>query len=112
MPTTASRAGEGRSIVLAEYLEEIHFEDGGAVLRCRKCGHPLAEHGANYLDGLAIWDSPVTTIPLVRPPELLVDDRMVFRRYLCPECRTQVAAEIVRATDEPKTDVQILPPIE
>ena len=112
MPATTSRAGEGRSIVLAEYLEEIHFEDGGAVLRCRKCRHPLAEHGANYLDGLAIWDSPVTTIPLVRPPELLVDDRMVFRRYLCPECRTQVAAEIVRATDEPKTDVQILPPIE
>ena len=98
--------------MLGEYLELVVFRNGRALVQCRKCGQRLAEHGENYLEGLAIWDSPVTTLPLVGPPEDLVDDLVLFRRYLCPGCRTQVLAEIVREGDEPKADTTVLLPTE
>lgn len=112
VPAVPRGATEQKRLVLGEYIELVVFQNGRALVQCRKCGQRLAEHGQNYLEGLAVWDSPVTTVPLVEKPENLIDDQMMFRRYLCPGCRTQVLAEIVREGDEPNPDAKVLLPAE
>ncbi len=81
---------------------------GEAVIRCTCCGHLIAEHGSNYLDGLALADLPVTVVPAVQPTEQMTDDAFSLRQHYCPGCHVLVSNEIKRADDTSTPDSIVL----
>ena len=49
-------------------------------------------------------------IPSQQDPSQYVDDKMVFRRFCCPQCLTQIATEIVRAEEPVFPEMQLTAP--
>ncbi|MDE2302051.1 MAG: hydantoinase B/oxoprolinase family protein [Sphingomonadales bacterium] len=73
--------------------------DGERILACALCGQQLAAYDRSYKFGTLVDEGPVTDIPGAQDPALHIDDAMVFRRYCCPGCQTQLATEIARADE-------------
>ena len=71
--------------------------DGHRVLACVKCGERLSGYSGSYKRGALMDEVPVTHIPSSPDPARYIDDVMVFRRFACPGCLTQLSTDIARA---------------
>jgi N-methylhydantoinase B len=80
-----------------------------SFIACADCGHPLCGAGSNYKLSAARIDGSLHEIdPRLFPdPAIELDDRIVYRQYLCPNCGVLFDNELVKATDEPLWDVQL-----
>ena len=89
-----------------EYV--VATERGGRkVLACAKCGHEYCGYGGSYKSGALVHEGPVTHIPGAQDPSFYIDQPIVFRRYCCPGCHVQIAAEIARALEAPFPEMQL-----
>ena len=89
-----------------EYVVALK-RDGRAILACAGCGRELSAYDGSYKSGLLVHEGEVTLIPSAQDPRYYVDEHLVFRRYCCPGCHVQVAAEIVRADDPICSEMQL-----
>ncbi|HEY0449365.1 acetone carboxylase subunit gamma [Actinophytocola sp.] len=84
----------------------VHIDDNlelhpDGTVTCRHCGHVLGDAERPLRDARVRETEPRTAGPSVRADASLFADRpVVLRRTLCPECLTQLQAEIVPG-DEP-----------
>jgi N-methylhydantoinase B len=76
--------------------------EGERILACISCGTRLCGYAGDYKSGALVDEGSVCLIPSAQDPSYYVDENIVFRRFCCPSCHVQLAAEIVRA-EEPVT---------
>ena len=84
--------------------------DGDRILACAKCGHGFGEYDRSYKYGSAYDEREVMFIPSAQDPSQYIDDKMVFRRFCCPGCQTQIASEIARAEDPVFPEMRLTAP--
>jgi N-methylhydantoinase B len=96
---TQPNANPSQMRAVHEYLG-VGNEGNQRMLACSKCGHAYCGYEDNYKAFALCDEGPVTFMPTAQDPSFYVDDPVVLRRYCCPECHVQIAAEIVSA-DEP-----------
>ena len=84
--------------------------EGERHLACAKCGHSYGPYDRSYKYGAAYDEREVMFIPSQQDPSQYVDDKMVFRRFCCPQCLTQIATEIVRAEEPVFPEMQLTAP--
>ena len=82
---------------------------GEMILACAKCGHRFCGYGGSYKLGALVDEGPVTRIPSAQDPSYYVDDSIVFRRYCCPGCHVQIAADITRADEAVFPEMRLAP---
>jgi N-methylhydantoinase B len=93
------RAGEELKVV----------ELGGAkYIACAECGHYLSTADGNYKFGCGCLDGSLHQIDpfLFGNAEEELDDRMVYRGYICPSCGLLIENELARADEPPFWDVR------
>ncbi len=81
----------------------VQRTDSSQLVRCGQCGHEVGQHGSDLIAGLTTQDAPLpSAIPgMFASPTDYVDRELVLRSYFCPECATQVRAEVVPADEVP-----------
>ena len=79
----------------------VQGSDSARLVKCGHCGHEIGRHGSDLIVGLTTRDAPLPiAIPgMVASPTDYVDRELVLRTYFCPECATQVRAEVVPADE-------------
>lgn len=94
---------------LDENLELLANGSDSSHVSCRRCGNEVAGRLGELYDALAtIEGAPGDAGPQIFPnPELFVDEKIVFRRFLCPSCLTLVTSEVV-----PEAHVDVAPSLE
>ena len=102
-PGLRTRSTGAPPSAIHEYIVD-RDQDSLRVLACACCGHVLGDHAANYRLGLLLHEGPVTLIPGVADPRVLLDEDMVLRRYCCPGCQVMMATEVVRSSEPVFTD--------
>jgi N-methylhydantoinase B len=103
-PKPPSTPASGKpAIAIHEYICD-RDEGEHRVLACNRCDTVLADHGANYKEGLLVAEDDLTFIPGVEDPHEFLDEDIVLRRYACPACQVLMAAEVVRASEPPVDD--------
>ena len=100
--------GEGDRAV-HEYVVATD-RDGKRRLACAGCGHDYGAYDQSYKYGAAYDEREVMFIPSQQDPAQYVDDKMVFRRFCCPQCQVQVATEIARANEPVFPEMRLTPP--
>jgi hypothetical protein len=87
------------TLFLDDNLEQL--PDGQVI--CRHCAHVLGDAAQPLRDARVRETAPATAGPSVREDASRFTDRpVVFRQTFCPECLTQLQAEIVPG-DEPSS---------
>lgn len=87
---------------LAECLELAHW-DGGPVVQCRRCHHPLGPGGENWKSYAVYRESPLTRAG----PKMKGDGRFILREFFCPACATLLETEMVQRGDPAIWDLQL-----
>jgi N-methylhydantoinase B len=83
--------------------EYLRLEDDHVV--CRKCGYVLCGKDDNYKLYAAEIERGFGELGLLnRPQDDLIDDRVVFRQYLCPGCFTNIENDTILEQREPLHD--------
>jgi N-methylhydantoinase B len=78
-------------------------------IACADCGHLLCEAAYNYKLSAARIDGSLHEIDsrLFPDPAVELDDAIVYRQYLCPNCGVLFDNELSKAEDPPLWDVQV-----
>jgi N-methylhydantoinase B len=97
-PTTAATGQPERSV-----HEYIVAKDEGAsrVLACAACGTRLSDYAGRFKYGLLTHDQELGELPGFIDPAIMLDDHVVLRQYACRGCGTIMAAEVVKAGEDP-----------
>jgi N-methylhydantoinase B len=101
-------AGCEAVIDVAEHLAiAVDRATSEAYVICKCCEHALAKAEDNYKNGAAVWNSTLAQ----SNPELThgaaVDEEVVYRSYLCPECGALLDSELTLANEPPVWDVRV-----
>jgi acetone carboxylase gamma subunit len=87
---------------------EIVGQGADRAYRCQRCEESLGPAAENYKLTALVEETEVSEANRhVGDPGLLVDEKMVFRRFYCPGCGTQLETEVARARDLPLHDIEI-----
>jgi len=87
---------------------EVVGEGGNRSFSCRRCEHSLGPVAENFKLTALVEQSPLAAAnPHVGDPQRYVDEAMVFRRFYCPGCGTQIDTEVARARDVPLLDIEL-----
>lgn len=87
-------------------LENLSEHDGR--YRCDGCGMDIGPIEDNYKIHVNYRSRPVQELgDLFVDPRKFVDDDIVVRDFLCPECGVLFDSEINRLTEPPVWDVQL-----
>jgi len=79
-----------------------------SFLVCADCGQTLAPGDGNYKHGAGCLELSLNSIdPEAFPPAADVDDAVVYRMFLCPQCGLALENELTRVGDAPVWDVQL-----
>jgi N-methylhydantoinase B len=101
-----TRATGEPSRLLHAYIAAVD-QDGERVLACDRCGHRYCGYAGDYKMAALMDEAPVTTLPSAADPAFYVDEPLVLRRFCCPGCHVQVAAEIVKADEIVKAEMML-----
>ena len=94
-PTNARRIAEGLILV-------------DRTLACSKCNHEICLATENYKPHCAMTERPLKTVnPHLLDPKTYVDDKVVFRSYVCSSCGLLIQTELARPADPPLWDIQL-----
>lgn len=88
----------GPAQVLGESLEI----DAAGRYRCRQCEHDLASNATNWKWWAATEELPVGPEAIGAPILARPQRDLVFRRYCCPGCGTQIDTEVALAGEAPR----------
>ena len=87
-------------ITLDEYLELV---DGN--IQCKRCGFTFGSENINYKLRARFRELDLYQAGLIaQPQDRLVDRRVVFRQFFCPQCGVNIENETVLADAEPIWD--------
>ena len=92
-----------------EYVQAAD-RGGERVLECANCGERLSAYDQSFKTGTLYVEEKVTALPGAPDPAQFLDDAMVLRRYCCPGCKTQIAAEIARGDEGIFPEMRLIPP--
>jgi N-methylhydantoinase B len=93
-----SDAVPGEAQVLGESLEI----DASGQYRCRHCEHEFCANSANWKWWAATAEDPVSEDSIGAPILARPQRDLVFRRYCCPGCGTQIDTEVAPAGEAPR----------
>lgn len=86
----------------------IARHDGQAVFVCNRCEKELGPAEEDYKRHCLYRERPVQEIGrLFGDPRRFVDDDIVFREFLCPNCGGLFDTEINRVTEPPVHDISV-----
>ncbi len=93
-------------IHISEYLQ---ITDGESrYIQCRKCNTTICTADKNYKRFVIMKeDSIAAANPDNYDSRQYVDHDVVFRRYYCPSCATQLETEVNLKGEEPVWDIRI-----
>ncbi|HEX3736548.1 MAG TPA: hydantoinase B/oxoprolinase family protein [Solirubrobacterales bacterium] len=75
---------------------------------CGRCGHSLSPADGSYKSGVGVIERPIeTATPLSKDPAIFVDQKLLFRQFVCPRCATQLETELALEGDPILDDVRI-----
>lgn len=87
-----------------------HLTVDGDAAACAECGEPLGSVAGNLKSGLLVEEAPIEDAgPHYVDPERFVSEEVVFRRYYCPGCGTQLFTESCKPNDDPLSEVELDP---
>jgi acetone carboxylase gamma subunit len=82
--------------------------DGGTAFVCNRCNVLLGPADADYKRYCLYRERPVQEVGrLFDDPRRFVDDDIVFREFLCPQCGGLFDTEINRLSEPPVHDIDI-----
>lgn len=84
----------------ARYGDLVEFDFDADESRCIACGHALTSAREDFRNGCAVQESSTDAAGEVRG-EAYANDAVILRRYYCPGCARQLAAEV--ATEDSPT---------
>jgi acetone carboxylase gamma subunit len=93
-----------------QVLENLAIEshDGRPTFVCGRCHTPIGPAEEDYKRHCLYRERPVQEIGrLFGDPRRFVDDDIVFREFLCPNCGGLFDTEINRASEPAVHDIQI-----
>lgn len=91
---------------MTRFDEYLRVEGDNIV--CGRCGHVFCAKHENYKLHAAEIVRDFAEVGLLKRPQLdLIDDRVVFRQYLCPGCFTNIENETMLEQAEPLHDKQL-----
>ncbi|MED4601625.1 acetone carboxylase subunit gamma [Paenibacillus validus] len=94
------------ALILSEYLQVTN--EGNRHIQCRKCAHNISSVDKNYkLYTVMKEESVQTANPQNVDSRQYVDKDMVFRRFFCPNCATQLETEVNVKGEPPVWDIHI-----
>jgi N-methylhydantoinase B len=86
----------------------IYSAGGRQVIACTKCRTELANQGDNYKDGCREHVVELDSLPYVPDPHRYeMDTYLELRRYCCPGCGAQLAADLAEPGEPPFADVHV-----
>jgi N-methylhydantoinase B len=86
----------------AQVLGESLAIDAAGHYRCRHCEHELASNACNWKWWAATEERPVGPEAIGAPILARPQVDLVFRRYCCPGCGTQIDTEVALAGEAPR----------
>lgn len=89
---------EGRGTV--RYGDIVEFDFDADQARCASCDHVLASAREDFRNGCALQETSTSVAGEVRG-EAYSNDSVILRRYYCPSCARQLAAEVATADSPP-----------
>lgn len=96
---------ESNARTVGDYLA---IEDGS--YRCAKCDTDLGPVDDNLKAHLALREREVEDLgDLWIEPEMLLDEDIVFREFLCPGCGTRLTTESCRRNDPVVNEIRLDP---
>ena len=104
-PPVAATGAAAR--LVHEYVQAAD-RDGERLLECAQCGERLSGYDQSFKSGTLYVEEPVTALPSAHDPAMFIDDDMVLRRFCCPGCKTQIAAEIARADEAIFPEIRLI----
>jgi len=70
--------------------------------------HAISPAAENYKLHCAMTERPLKNVnPHLLDPKIYVDEKIVFRSYVCPSCGLLIQTELVRPTDPLLWDIQL-----
>jgi N-methylhydantoinase B len=83
---------------------------GDRMWACRRCSHALTYASLPFRDGCRLWQCLPSEVEgfYVDHREFFPDVGYAFRRWFCPDCSAQLAAEFCLTDDPPANDFQPL----
>ncbi len=82
-------------------LIKVIQDDGDKYFVCSHCGAVLARTDQNYKEACLIIEQPTTQAgPRYEDTKRFVDDEMVFRQFVCPQCGSLFDSEVCRKGEE------------
>ena len=95
---------------MADHAIGPHLTVDGETATCAECGETLGSITENLKAGLLVEEAPIEDAgPHYVDPERFVSEEMVFRRYYCPGCATQLFTESCKPSDEPVSEMELDP---
>jgi N-methylhydantoinase B len=106
--TPAPNGGEKLLFRLGEEMKAIEI-DGRSYIVCADCGYYLCDGGGNYKLGCARIDGSLTDLDgvLFGNAKEELDDKMVYRSYICPGCGVLIENELARGDEAAFWDVRL-----
>ena len=80
-------------------------------IACADCGYLICDAASNYKLGSACINGSLVEIDdkLFSDPRDELDEDIVYREYLCPNCGILFENELTKASEEPLWDVELVP---
>lgn len=86
----------------------IDSRDGRSVFVCNRCESALGPAEEDYKRHCMYRERPVQELGrLFGDPRRFVDDDIVFREFMCPQCGGLFDTEINRASEPPVHDISV-----
>lgn len=103
--TTIDEIRERDSRTVGDYLEIVSDE-----FQCAKCQHTFGPVDENPKAGLAMREREIEDLgDLWIEPETLLDEDLVVREFLCPNCATRITIESCRRDDPVVDEIRLDP---
>jgi acetone carboxylase gamma subunit len=100
---------ETQAMQVLEHLA-VARRNGHALFVCNRCDAELGPADTNYKRHCLYRERPVQEIGrLFGDPRRFVDDDIVFREFLCPNCGGLFDTEINRRSEPPVHDIDVRP---